>query len=173
MANLEPFLAVQHLGADAELFEVVENVRLDPFQPGLGRAHTVRVNPKSQILGLDNAVVALFLLVPDHLRQLPLDTFKLVCAHRDRPQGSAPQAGQVDKGQLEGNRAVEVVEKIAPAVKDGLLVLVVRELVVDVPELDGFCVVILRHLTNPIRSHEQIRDTVLSGLLFFICSFCL
>lgn len=58
--------------------------------------------------------VKLFLLVPDHLRQLPLDTFKLVCAHRDRPQGSAPQAGQVDKGQLEGNRAVEVVEKIAP-----------------------------------------------------------
>ena len=90
-----------------------------------------------------------------------MDALKLVCAHRDRPQGSAPQAGQVDKGQLEGNGAVEIIEEIAPAVKDGLFVLVVRELVVDVPELDGFCVVILCHLTNPIRAHEQIRDAVL------------
>ena len=157
MAYPEPFLTRKHLSADTEPLEVVENVRLDSFQPRLCRAHTVRVNAKGQILGFDNAVVALFLLILYDPGQLPLDALKLVCAHRDRPQGSTPQAGQIDKGQLEGNGAVEVVEEIAPAVKDGLLVLVVRELVVDVPELDGFCVVIPCHLTNAILPHEQIR----------------
>ena len=173
MANLEPFLTRKHLSADAELFKIVENVRLDSFQPGLGRAYTVRVNAKGQILGLDDAVVALFLLILNDPGQFPLDALKPVCTHRDRPQGSAPQAGQVDKGQLKGNGAVEIIEEIAPAVKDGLLVLVVRELVVDVPELDGFCVVIPCHLTNAILPHEQIWDAVLSGLFLFICALCL
>ena len=173
MANLEPFLTRKHLGTDTELFEVIENIRLDPFQPGLCRAHTVRVNPEGQILGFHNAVIALFLLILNDPGQLPLDALKLVCAHRDRPQGSTPQAGQVDKGQLKGNGAVEIIEEIAPAVKDGLLVLVVRELVVDVPELDGFCVVIPCHLTNAILPHEQIRNAVLRRLLLFICALCL
>ena len=38
MANLEPFLTRKHLGTDTELFEVIENIRLDPFQPGFGTA---------------------------------------------------------------------------------------------------------------------------------------
>ena len=173
MANLEPFLTRKHLGTDTELFEVIENIRLDPFQPGFGTAYTVSINPEGQILGFDNAVIALFLLILNDPGQLPLDALKLVCAHRDRLQGSAPQAGQVDKGQLEGNGAVKIIEEIAPAVKDGLFVLVVRELVVNVPELDGFRVVILRHLTNPIRAHEQIGNAVLRRLLLFICALCL
>lgn len=118
-------------------------------------------------------LIALFLLILNDPGQLPLDALKLVCAHRDRPQGSAPQAGEVDKGQLKGNGAVEIIEEIAPAIKDGLLVLVVRELVVDVPELDGFCEVIPCHLTNAILPHEQIRNAVLRRLLLFICALCL
>ena len=61
MAYPEPFLPVQHLSADAELFEIVENIRLDSFQPGLCLTNTVRVNAKGQVLGFDDAVVALFL----------------------------------------------------------------------------------------------------------------
>ena len=44
-------------------------------------------------------------------------------------------AARFKKGQLETDGAVKVVEEIAPAFKDGGLVLVLAELVVDVLEL--------------------------------------
>lgn len=77
---------------------------------------------------------------------------------------------QVQKGQLELNGAVEVVEEIAPALEDRCLVLVLRELIVDVLELDGLCVAAACHTADAVRPHPFIGDTVLSRFFLFVCA---
>ena len=51
-ARKPPFLTRKHLGTDTELFEVIENIRLDPFQPGFGTAYTVSIDPEGQIASI-------------------------------------------------------------------------------------------------------------------------
>ena len=51
---------------------------------------------------------------------------------------------KVQKRQLKSDRAVEVVEEVTPALKKCRLVLVLRELIVDVLELDGLGVMAVR-----------------------------
>ena len=53
---------------------------------------------------------------------------------------SADARPLVDKGELDKNRAVKVVQKVAPVLKDSRFVLVLGELVVDVVETDSLCV---------------------------------
>ena len=102
----------------------------------------------------------------------PLDAFKLVRAQRDCPDEGFPQGGQIHEGKLEFDGAVEIVEEITPAVENGLLVLVVRELVVDVPELDGFGKVGGRDLTDTVYTDLQVGNAVLCGHFLLICPLC-
>ena len=44
----------------------------------------------------------------------------------------------VDERQLKADAGIEIVEKVTPAFKDGVFVLVLRQLVVDVVESDSF-----------------------------------
>lgn len=44
----------------------------------------------------------------------------------------------VDERKLKADAGIEIVEEVAPAFKDGVFVLVLRQLVVDVVESDGF-----------------------------------
>ena len=69
-------------------------------------------------------------------------------------------------------RGVKVVEEITPAVEDGLLVLIVRELIVDVPELNGFGEMGGRDLTDPVYTNLQVGNTVLCGQFLLICPIC-
>ena len=48
---------------------------------------------------------------------------------------------QVEEGKLKVNGCVEVVEEIAPALKDRGLIVVLSKLVVDILKLNGFGVV--------------------------------
>ena len=127
---------------------------------------------EGEILGFHNAVVALCLLLPDDFGQLPLDAFKLIRTQRDCPGKGFPQGGQIHEGKLELDGAVEIIEEVAPAVEDGLLVLVVRELVVDVPELDSFGEMGGRDLTDPVYTNLQVGNTVLCGQFLLICPIC-
>ena len=74
------------------------------------------------------------------------------------PQGS--------KRQLEMNRAVKIIEEITPPLKDCRLIFVLGELIVDVPKLDGLCVVAVRYAADSVRPHPFIRDTVLRRFSF-------
>ena len=47
-------------------------------------------------------------------------------------------AFMIDERQLKTDAGIEVVEEVAPAFKDGVFVLILRQLVVDVVESDGF-----------------------------------
>lgn len=46
---------------------------------------------------------------------------------------------EVQEGELKADGAVEIIEKVTPAIEDSGFIIVLRKLVVDVLELDGFC----------------------------------
>src|SRR5699024_2611023 len=75
---------------------------------------------------------------------------------------------EIEERQLKSDRTVEVVEKITPALEDRRFILVLRELIVDVLELDGLCVVAVCHSTDTVRPHSFIGDTVLSRFFLFV-----
>ena len=168
----QPRLAVQGLGGHAQAFEVVENVGLNALQTGLGGLEAVGVDAESQVLGLDKTGVASCQLVLQHGGVLHPDAVKIIPLERnvDGAGKGLLRGCQVQKGQLELNGAVEVVEEIAPALEDRCLVLVLRELIVDVLELDGLCVAAACHTADAVRPHPFIGDTVLSRFFLFVCA---
>lgn len=163
MENFEPVMAVQHFRCNAQSFEVVDNIRFDPLQTGLGNPDVICIDAKGQVLGFHNTVVALGKLVLQHPGLFVTNSVESILLGRDRDGLSKGffRCGQIDKGQLKLNGAVKVVQEITPAIEDGLLILIIGKLVVDVPELNHLGVMGLRNLTDTIHSHSDIRDAIL------------
>ena len=118
---------------------------------------------EGQVLGFHNTVVALGKLVLQHPGVFVTNRVETIFLVRDGDGLSKGffRCGQIDKGQLKLNGAVKVVQEITPAIEDGLLILIIGELVVDVPELNHLGVMGLRNLTDTIHSHSDIRDAIL------------
>ena len=170
--DVQALKAVQRRSHNAQPLEVVQKVGFDALQTGLGSAEVVGLNAEREILGLNEAVVAAGKLILQHTGVLGADAVKLVPAGRN---GNAPCKGflrsrEVHKGKLELHGAVKVVQEIAPRLKDGGLVLILRELVVDVLILDCFGVARVGHTANTVRPHTLIRDAVLRRFFFLIRS---
>lgn len=70
--------------------------------------------------------------------------------------------------KLKADGAVEVVEEVAPAFKDGCFILVLRKLVVNVLVLDRLGVKGIGDTADAVREHPLIRDAVLRRKLLFI-----
>jgi hypothetical protein len=75
---MEPFIAVQDLRGNAQLLEVVENIRFNSLQPGLCHSQVVGLNAESQIFHLDQPVVSLGLLILEHFGVFAPDIIKIV-----------------------------------------------------------------------------------------------
>ena len=75
----------------------------------------------------------------------------------------------VDKGELEADRAVKVIEEVAPVLKDGALVLVLCKLVVDVIKTDSLGVEPVLHPADPIAPHLSVRDRLLRRYGMALC----
>lgn len=75
---------------------------------------------------------------------------------------------QIKEAELEVNRRVEVIQKIAPAVKERLLVLVLRELVVDILKLNRPRIARIRDAADAVRVHALIGDGFLRGMRRFL-----
>ena len=170
----QPLLPVQGAGLDAQPVQVAHHIGLHPLQPGPGLAQRPGGDAESDVLGPVNAVVALGDLPFEHGHELAPDAVKLVCLHGDIylvPAGGVGTA--VDEGELERQGAVKVVEKGAPAVEDGRLVLrgrhrvvdvlIFRHRVVDVLIFHGLGEQAAGELTHPVRVHRHIGDRLLGG----------
>ena len=122
----KPRFSVQRFRRHAQPLEVIENVGLNALQTGLGRLDAVRVNAKGKILGFDQAVVSLCQLVLQHGHVFDADAVKIVPLERDVDGAGKGflRCCKVQKRQLKLNRAVEVVEEIAPALEDRGFILV-------------------------------------------------
>ena len=72
------------------------------------------------------------------------------------------------EGKLKADGAVEVVKEVAPALKDGRFILVLRKLVVNVLVLDRLGVKSICDTADAVWEHPLIRDAVLRRNLLFI-----
>ena len=90
---------------------------------------------EGQVFRLGQAVVALGQLGFQHLTVLGPDVVEAVLLRRDADAAleTLGIGGHVDEGKLEMHRAVKEVEKAAPLLENGGLVLLQGQLVVDVP----------------------------------------
>ena len=170
--DTQPLQPIQRLRGYAKPFEIVENVRFDTLQPGFCRSERFRFNTERQVLRLNLPVVSAGKLILKHFRVFSADAVKVIALKRDadafRPVILG--CGLVDERELELDRAVEIVEEIAPAVEDRGLVLVLRKLIVDVLILDRFREIVVRHAADAVRVHALEWDTVLCGKLSFVLS---
>ena len=75
----------------------------------------------------------------------------------------------VDERKLKADAGIEIIEEIAPAFKDGVFILVLRQLVVNVVESDSFGVQMFLHPADTVAPHFQIWNGTLYGepLLLF------
>ena len=74
----------------------------------------------------------------------------------------------VDERQLKTDAGIEVVEEIAPAFKDGVFILVLRQLVVNVVESDSFGIQMFLHPADTVAPHFQIWNRTLHGQPLFL-----
>ena len=171
MKHFQPFIAGQRLGFHTEGFEVIENIGFNAFELRLCRAERVRLNAEGDVLPLDQSVVALGELALQHTGILGADVVEgvLLCRNVDALAELIETCLLIDEGELDENRAVEVVQKVAPVLKDGSFVLVLRKLVVDVLKGDGLRVEAAVHLANTVTAHLHIGDGLLGGLADFLC----
>ena len=159
----QPRFAVQRLRVNAHPLEIAQQFRFDAFQPRLRVAHTVRLDGERQVFRLAQAVVAPRELVLEHLRIFLADAVKIVLprGHLNAVISSALSVFQIEKRKLEGNRAVKVVDELAPAPKDRVLVLVFGELIIDVLKLNRLVVAVHVHPADAVRVHPLIGDRLL------------
>ena len=171
MKHFQPFVAGQRLGSHTKGFEVVENVGFNAFELRLCRAEGVRLNAEGDVLPLDQSVVALGELALQHTGILGADVVEgvLLCRNVDALAELIEACLLIDEGELNENRAVKVVQKVAPVLKDGSFVLVLRKLVVDVLKGDGLRVEAAVHLADTVAAHLHIGNGLLGGLADFLC----
>ena len=170
----EPRLSGQGRCRHAELFEVAENSIFDAFQLGLSILMAFGVKAKGEILGLDDAVVAEGKLCFEHSIIFVTHSVKVIAGVLNKDPGlqAVSRHAPIEKAQREIYGAVEVIEESGPAAEDGVFVVRLAQLIVDVLKLDGFGVMLICGPTNAVRPHLQKRDAVLRGLLTAICAVC-
>ena len=103
--------AVQRLGLDAELAEVVEDVQLETLKPRLRGLAALGLDAEGQVLALDEAVVAALKLVLEHCAVLDAQAVVLVAAqgNDDTLAVGLLVGGRVHKAELKAHRGVKVV----------------------------------------------------------------
>ena len=163
MHQLQAFLPVQGFGPDAQPAEVVQQVVLHMLEPRLGLPHAVCLNAERQVLCLRQTVISLFQLGLQHLTVFAPDGIKAVFLVRD-PDAlfkSLRIGRHIQEGQLEMDGAVKEIQKAAPFLENGCLVLILRQLVVDILVMDRLGVIVVGHPADPVREHPLEGDGLL------------
>ena len=139
MQKLQPFQPVQRSRLDAQGLKVVQHIRFHTLQAHFRGTQVVRLNAKGDILAFGKAVVAFFELVFNHLRVLTPDVVILVPLGRDRNAfGKVLHIGPlVDKGELDADGGIKVIEKITVILENLRLIVRLGKLVVNIEKLNG------------------------------------
>ena len=172
--DLKPFHAVQRVGFHTQHLEVIQNIGFDTLQPGLCFPDTLCFDAERDVLRPNQTVVALGKLLFQHLRIFHTHIIELVMLRLDLDDlvVLAHIAFMIDERQLKADTGIEVVEEVAPAFKDGVLILVLCQLVVNVVESDGFGIQMFLHPADTVAPHFQIwNGTLHSQPLFLLALF--
>ena len=106
----------------------MDDLQFDALQPLLGNAIAARLDAKRDIPGLFQSVVALGKLGLEHIGILGTEIVERIPIgrHDDAFFQRFLPAVQIEERKLEADGAVEVVEEVAPALKDRRLVVVLQ-----------------------------------------------
>ena len=158
----QPFLPVHRSRGNAQPFQIACHIGLHPFQAGPGLRDPLGRQPKRDIFRPLDAVVAFGNLIFQHTGELGPDAVKVILCRGDIDLVLAPGTGAaVDKGELERQGAVKVIEKRAPPAENRRLILGRSHGIIDVLIFHGFRVEPTGELAHPVRVHHQIRDRLL------------
>ena len=69
----------------------------------------------------------------------------------------------VDKGKLKLNGRIEIIEKITPVFKNGVLIVLLGKLIVNVKEADRIGLKTLVHTADTVLAHFTVSDAFLCG----------
>ena len=168
--DLKPFHTVQRVGFHAQHLEIIENIGFNTLQPGFCLPDTLCFDAKRDVLRPNQAVIALGKLLFQHLRIFHTHIIELVVLRLDLDDlvVLAHVAFMVDERQLKADAGIEIVEEIAPAFKDGVFILVLRQLVVNVVESDSFGIQMFLHPADTVAPHFQIWNRTLHGQPLFL-----
>ena len=172
--DLKPFHAVQRVGFHTQHLEVIQNIGFDTLQPGLCFPNAFCFDAERDVLRPNQTVVTLGKLLFQHLCIFHTHIVKRVVLRLDLDYlvVLAHIALVVDERQLKADTGIEVVEEVAPAFKDGVLILVLCQLVVNVVESDGFGIQMFLHPADTVAPHFQIwNGTLHSQPLFLLALF--
>ena len=124
----------------AQHLEIVENIGFDTLQPGLCFFHAFGFNAERDVFRPNQTVVALGKLLFQHLRIFHAYIIELVMLRLNLNDlvVFAHITFMVNERKLKADAGIKVVEEVTPAFKNGVLIFVLRELIVDVIEADGF-----------------------------------
>ena len=169
--DLKPFHTIQGIGFHSQHLEVIENIGFDTLQPGLCFPDTLGFNRKRDVLRPNQTVVALGKLLFQHLCIFHTHIIELVVLRLDLDYlvVFAHITFVIHERKLKTNAGIEVIEEVTPTFKDGVLVLILCQLIVDIVESDRFGIQMFLHPTDTIAPHFQIRNGTLHGeaLLLF------
>lgn len=120
-------------------------------------------NTEGQIFGFGQTVVATFQLLTEHLAIFLAYIIEAILPGLNlNPAFKALHiSSHIHKGQFKVNGAVKEVQKAAPFLKNGSLVLLLSQLVVNILKLNGFRVIAVTDPTDAVRKHPLKRDGLL------------
>ena len=166
---------VQRLRLNAQPMEVAHHIGLHTLQTGPGLGHALGGQSKGDIFCALNAVVAFGNLAFEHFHILAPDAVEVILLRRDiHLVAVGVAAAAVDKGKLERQRAVKIIQARAPPADNGSLILRGRHGIIDVLIFQRLCVKPAGELADPVRVHGDIRNGLLGGQRpVLICVFWL
>ena len=164
--KLQPFQPIERNRLDAQPLKVVQHIRLHALQPHFRGTQIVRLNAKGDVLPLGKAVIAFFELAFEHFCVLAPDVVIFIALGRDRNAfGKILHVGPlVDKGELDADGGIKVIEKITVILKDLCLIIGLGKLVVNIKKLNGLGKELVIDAADPVLIDLPVRDRLLGGL---------
>ena len=163
--EFQPLGTVQGLCLHTQPMKIIQQVILDVVEPGLDLRHAFALHTKGDEFGLGQTIIALGKLLAQHLAVLRTHIVKAVLLERDADAlfKLGAVGCHVHKGQLKFDAGIEKIQKTAPFLENGGLVLLLGKLVVDVLILDGTSVIVGLHPAGAILKHPLHGDGLLGG----------
>ena len=164
--DLKPFRAAKRTCFCAEDLEVVEDIRLNAFQPRPRGSQVLRLDPEGDVLRFHHPVVPLRKLALQHGAIFFTDPVKSVVVVRDVDPFLVLRYIHllVEEAELHTDVGIKVIQEIAVILEDHCLVLRQRKEIIDIVELYGLREKCLRHLAHPVPVHAEIGDALLCRL---------
>ena len=161
--HLQALITGKRMSRHAHSLQVVDDVRFDPFQFRLRYADALCLDAEGHILHAHEAVVSLCQLRSQDTRIFLADIVEIVIPARDLNGGFhlSHVCVLTHAADLERDTGVKVVVEVTPELKGRCLILILCQLVVDIPELDALGIMPVIDAADAVFEHLLIGNALL------------